>query len=190
VQDYGQPPRQDPPAPPPAKFYKEGDVPPNVAVLVDQIAQLNIIEVGILTDALSKKLNMPSPQEMIAKVMAGGVITMGAGIGSGGTIPGAPAATAAPTPAAGGAPAEEKKKEEKKQDEKKDIFTLKLVKVAEDAKFKVLKEVRAIRPGMTVSDSKKFVENLPSILKEAVPKEEAMKWVEKIKEAGGELKLE
>jgi ribosomal protein L7/L12 len=34
------------------------------------------------------------------------------------------------------------------------------------------------------------VENLPSTLKEGVPKDEAFKWEAKIKEAGGEVKLE
>jgi len=156
---------------------------------VEEIAHLNMLEVTLLTEAIAKRLGMPSPHESLAKFMAGGFAPMGAQVAPGvqvGAQAAQPAATAAPTPDQAG----EKKKEEKKVEEKKDIFTIKLVKVADDAKFKVLKEVRALRPGMTVSDSKKFVENLPSILKEAVPKEEAQKWAEKIKEAGGEVKLE
>jgi len=182
--------KKEPHAPMPASILTEGQIPANVARLVEEISHLNMLEITLLTEAIATKLGIPSPQESMAKFMAGGFVNMGAVVASGGQVGGQGPAPTSTAPAPDQAAAGEKKKEEKKAEEKKDIFTIKLVKVADDAKFKVLKEVRALRPGMTVSDSKKFVENLPSILKEAVPKEEAQKWAEKIKEAGGEVKLE
>jgi len=47
------------------------------------------------------------------------------------------------------------------------------------AKSKVIKEVKAIVPNLTLIEAKKFVESVPKVLKEGIPKEDA----EKIKKA-------
>jgi len=85
-----------------------------------------------------------------------------------------------------------KKKDEEAKLERKKItgYTLKLVGISDGAKFKVLKEVRAFKPGLTIPESKVFVEQLPSTLGENMQKEEADKWVEKLKQAGAEVELE
>jgi len=87
-------------------------------------------------------------------------------------------------------PAPAKKEEKKEEKKEKSTVTIKLVKVAEGDKYKVLKEVRTIKPGMNLTESKVMVDTLPSTLKEAVPIEEAKKIAEKIKAAGGEVILE
>jgi len=93
----------------------------------------------------------------------------------------------------GGAPqqtqAAEPKKEEPPKEEVKTSFSLVLTAVPEDAKFKVLKEVRILKPGMKLMESKELVDKLPSTLKDDVPKEEADQWLAKFKELGATLEL-
>lgn len=59
------------------------------------------------------------------------------------------ASAAAPAPAAA-APAEEKKEE--KAAPAKSTVTIKLTKVDEGNKYKVLKEIRALKPGMNLAE--------------------------------------
>ena len=56
------------------------------------------------------------------------------------------------------------------------MFTLKLESFEPTSKPKIIKEVKSML-GLSLVDSKKFVESAPKVLKEGVPKEE----VEKIK---------
>jgi len=94
------------------------------------------------------------------------------------------------TPPPASSAAKETPKEKKEEKKEKSTVTIKLIKVNEGDKYKVLKEVRTIKPGMNLTESKAMVDTLPSTLKEAVPIEEAKKLVEKIKAAGGEVVLE
>ncbi|CAE6532101.1 unnamed protein product [Rhizoctonia solani] len=93
--------------------------------------------------------------------------------------------TGAPTAAASAeeAPAEEKPKE-------KTIFNVKLEKFDPASKAKIIREVKAIMPNMNLVEAKKFVESVPKMLKENIPKEEAEKLAKTLKELGATVLLE
>jgi len=82
-----------------------------------------------------------------------------------------PAAAAAPAAASNAAaePAEEEKPKEKT------IFNVKLESFDPASKPKVIKEVKSMVPNLTLIEAKKFVESLPKLLKENIPKEDAEK---------------
>lgn len=71
----------------------------------------------------------------------------------------------------------------------KNHFTVQLVSFADNAKIKVLKEIRTLIPGLQLTESKALIENLPSKLKEGLPKDEAEKWEKKLTEVGAVIKL-
>lgn len=97
----------------------------------------------------------------------------------------APAAGAAG--AAGAAPAEEE--EAAPPAAEKTLFNLKLESFDAAAKPKVIKEVKNML-GLSLVDSKKFVESVPKVMKESVPKEEAEKIVETLKGLGAKVVME
>ncbi|KAK0453253.1 ribosomal protein L7/L12 C-terminal domain-containing protein [Armillaria borealis] len=78
------------------------------------------------------------------------------------------AAPAAAASAAADEPEAEKPKE-------KTVFNVKLESFDAGSKPKVIREVKALVPNLTLIDAKKFVESLPKVLKENLPKEEAEK---------------
>lgn len=95
-------------------------------------------------------------------------------------------------PAGAGAPAAaavEEEAEAAPKAEEKTLFTLKLDSFDAAAKPKIIKEVKALL-GLSLVDSKKFVESAPKVMKEGVPKEEAEKIVETLKALGGVVKME
>jgi large subunit ribosomal protein L7/L12 len=57
-----------------------------------------------------------------------------------------------------------------------------------DKKIQVIKEVRAIT-GLGLKEAKDLVESAPKAVKEAVPKDEAIKLKEKIENAGGQVDI-
>ena len=57
------------------------------------------------------------------------------------------------------------------------------------SKPKVIKEVKAML-GLSLVDSKKFVESAPKVMKESVPKEDAEKMKEKLKALGAVVEVE
>lgn len=57
------------------------------------------------------------------------------------------------------------------------------------AKPKVIKEVKGLL-GLSLVDSKKFVESAPKTMKESVPKEEAEKIVAALKDLGAVVTME
>jgi large subunit ribosomal protein L7/L12 len=71
----------------------------------------------------------------------------------------------------------------------KTLFNLKLEKFDAAAKPKVIKEIKAML-GLSLVDSKKFVESAPKMMKEGVPKEEAEKIVETLKALGATAVME
>ena len=73
--------------------------------------------------------------------------------------------------------------------EEKTLFNLKLESFDAGAKPKVIKEVKSML-GLSLVDSKKFVESAPKIMKEGVPKEEAEKMIETMKALGAVVKME
>lgn len=71
----------------------------------------------------------------------------------------------------------------------KTLFTLKLDRFDAGAKPKVIKEIKALL-GLSLVDSKKFVESAPKVMKEGVPKEDAEKIVETLKALGATVVME
>src|SRR5277367_4326988 len=98
----------------------------------------------------------------------------------GGFMASGPAApTAAPVEEEEAAPAQQEKT----------LFNLKLVSFDAAAKPKIIKEVKSML-GLSLVDSKKFVESAPKMMKEAVPKEEAEKIIATLKALGGVVTME
>ena len=94
------------------------------------------------------------------------------GFAAGAPPPGAPAAAAAAEEEEAPAAAREKT-----------LFTLTLKSFETASKPKVIKEVKTML-GLSLVDSKKFVESAPKTMKEGVPKEEAEKIIETMKGLG------
>lgn len=97
------------------------------------------------------------------------------------------APAAASGPAAAAAPVEEDEPAPVAQE--KSLFTLKLKSFDAAAKSKIIKEVKAML-GLSLIDSKKFVESVPKVMKEGVTKEEGTKIVDTIKALGGVVEME
>jgi large subunit ribosomal protein L7/L12 len=98
---------------------------------------------------------------------------------------GAPGGGGAATPAA--VPVEEEEAAPAAQE--KTMFTLKLQSFEPTSKPKIIKEVKSML-GLSLVDSKKFVESAPKVLKEGVAKEEAEKIMATIKALGGVVIME
>lgn len=94
---------------------------------------------------------------------------------------------AGPTVAAPAAEAEAAVEEKPKE---KTIFNVKLESFNAAAKPKIIKEVKALVPNLTLIEAKKFVESLPKILKESLPKEDAEKVKKTFEALGGVVVLE
>jgi large subunit ribosomal protein L7/L12 len=94
---------------------------------------------------------------------------------------------AAPAAPAATAPVEEEEVAPVQQE--KTLFNLKLVSFDAAAKPKIIKEVKSML-GLSLVDSKKFVESAPKMMKEGVPKEDAEKIVATLKELGGVVEME
>lgn len=95
-------------------------------------------------------------------------------------------AAAGAAPAA--APAEEAEEAAPKVEEKT-LFNVKLESIDAGSKPKIIKEIKAML-GLSLVDSKKFVESAPKLMKEGVPKEEAEKMIELMKGLGAVVKME
>ncbi|RYP45898.1 hypothetical protein DL768_007818 [Monosporascus sp. mg162] len=140
----------------------EAPMNPKVAGIVDQISQLTLLETADLVSSLKSRLNIPD-------MPIGGFAAAPAA---------APAAAAAeeadePAPAA----------------QEKTLFNLKLEAFEAGAKPKVIKEVKNLL-GLSLVDSKKFVESAPKMMKESVPKDEAEKIMATMKELGATVTME
>lgn len=73
--------------------------------------------------------------------------------------------------------------------QEKTLFNLKLESFEASAKAKVIKEIKSLL-GLSLVDSKKFVESAPKMIKESVPKEEAEKIVATMKALGAVAVME
>lgn len=98
----------------------------------------------------------------------------------------APAAAGGAAAPAAAAPAEE---EAAPAVQEKTMFTLKLEKFDAASKPKVIKEIKSML-GLSLVDSKKFVESAPKVMKEGVAKDEAEKIIAAMKALGAEVKME
>ncbi|KAG8977082.1 hypothetical protein FRC05_002603 [Tulasnella sp. 425] len=134
---------------------------PKIQKIVDDISGLTLLQAADLVSLLKTRLNI----QEIAMPMASAAVP----------------AAAAPVD---DAPAVEEKPKEKT------IFTVKLEKIDAANKAKVIKEVKALNPTMSLIDAKKFVESLPKALKENVPKEDAEKLKKALEELGATVVLD
>ncbi|KAI0115801.1 ribosomal protein L7/L12 C-terminal domain-containing protein [Nemania sp. FL0031] len=134
---------------------------PKISGIVDQISQLTLLETADLVSSLKSRLNIPD-------LPVGGF--------------------AAAAPAAAPAAAEEAD-EPAPAAQEKTLFTLKLTEFDAAAKAKVIKEVKNLL-GLSLVDSKKFVESAPKMMKESVPKEEAEKIVATMKALGATVVMD
>jgi len=89
--------------------------------------------------------------------------------------------------AAAAAPVEEDEPAPAAQE--KTLFNLKLESFETGSKPKIIKEIKSML-GLSLVDSKKFVESAPKLMKEAVPKEEAEKIIAALKALGGVVSME
>ncbi|KAI9815508.1 MAG: hypothetical protein M1827_002642 [Pycnora praestabilis] len=133
---------------------------PKVAGIVDQISELTLLETADLVSSLKSRLNIPD-------------------MPMGGFAAAAPAAAAAPVEEEEAAPAAQEKT----------LFNLRLQSFEATAKPKIIKEIKSML-GLSLVDSKKFVESAPKIMKEGVPKDEGEKIVETLKGLGGVVVME
>ncbi|KAJ1817142.1 54S ribosomal protein L12, mitochondrial [Coemansia sp. RSA 2598] len=117
------------PIPTPEGSGAGAEVAPKVSAIVDQVAQLTLLETSQLVDALKTKFNI--------------------------------------TEAVHEKPIE------------KTEFKVKLEKIDAAQKAKVIREIKNLVPDMNLVAAKKFVESVPKVVKDSVPKDEA----EKIKKA-------
>lgn len=97
-------------------------------------------------------------------------------------LPTAAAPQAAATPAVD-EPAVEKPKE-------KTVFNVRLESFDAGSKPKVIREVKALVPNLTLIDAKKFVESLPKVLKENLSKDDAEKLQKTFEAIGAIVKLD
>ena len=95
--------------------------------------------------------------------------------------------SAGPAAAPAAAPAEEEEAAPAAQE--KTLFNLKLQSFDAAAKPKIIKEIKSML-GLSLVDSKKFVESAPKTMKEGVPKEEGEKIVETLKVLGAVVMME
>ena len=97
-----------------------------------------------------------------------------------------------PAGAAGSAPAVAAPVEEEEAapaPSEKTMFTLKLESFEATSKPKVIKEVKSML-GLSLVDSKKFVESAPKVLKEGVAKEEAEKIKKLLEGLGAKISMD
>ncbi|KAI9893460.1 MAG: hypothetical protein M1814_006757 [Vezdaea aestivalis] len=141
----------------------ETPISPKISGIVDEISKLTLLETADLVASLKTRLNIPD--------MPIGGFAMGGG--------GPAAAPAAVEEADEPAPAAQVKT----------LFNLKLESYEAGAKPKVIKEVKSLL-GLSLVDSKKFVESAPKMMKEGVPKEDAEKMVETMKKLGAVVVME
>jgi large subunit ribosomal protein L7/L12 len=91
--------------------------------------------------------------------------------------------------AAPAAPAAVEEEEAAPAAQEKTLFNLKLQSFDAGSKPKVIKEIKSLL-GLSLVDSKKFVESAPKLMKEGVPKEEGEKIVETLKALGAVVVME
>ncbi|KFH48968.1 54S ribosomal protein-like protein [Hapsidospora chrysogenum ATCC 11550] len=138
---------------------------PKIDTIVDQISQLTLLETADLVSTLKRSSCLQNKLN----------------------IPDLPVGGFAAAPAA--APAAEEAEEAEAPAQVKNLFTLKLQGIDPTAKAKVIKEVKAML-GLSLVDSKKFVESAPKMMKENVPKEDAEKIIATMKDLGATVVME
>eukprot|EP01116_Phalansterium_solitarium_P020050 TRINITY_DN5801_c0_g1_i1.p2 TRINITY_DN5801_c0_g1~~TRINITY_DN5801_c0_g1_i1.p2 ORF type:complete len:201 (+),score=30.52 TRINITY_DN5801_c0_g1_i1:70-672(+) len=151
-------------------FTPGGPFPPKIEKLAQEVTSLTMIEMTMFLQASAKYMGIPWESFMNA---------------SAAPVMAAPSAA----PAAAGPAASAAKKEEPKK-EAKTTFTVKMIKMDEAKKYQVLKEIRALKPGMNLAESKKYIENLPVVLQEEATKEQGDKFIAALAKEGATVVLE
>ncbi len=105
------------------------------------------------------------------------------------TFAAGPMAGSGPGGAAQAAPAAEEEDDAAPAQAAKTLFNLTLKSFDTGAKPKVIKEIKSML-GLSLVDSKKFVESAPKLMKEGVPKDEGEKIVETLKGLGAVVVME
>ncbi|KAG7111866.1 54S ribosomal protein L12 like [Verticillium longisporum] len=136
---------------------------PKIETIVDQISKLTLLETADLVSTLKSRLNIPD-------LPVGGFAA-----GPAAAAPAAAAAEEADEPAPAAA--------------EKSVFNVKLMAFDAGSKPKVIKEIKNLL-GLSLVDSKKFVESAPKLMKENVPKDEAEKIIATLKELGATVEME
>ncbi|CAI5758112.1 unnamed protein product [Candida verbasci] len=131
-----------------------------ITTIVDQIEKLTLLETSQLISELKERLNISD-------------IAL-------------PAASSNGAPSQQQAPVEEEVQE---PIEEKTIFSIKLESFDAKSKPKIIKEVKGLL-GLSLVESKKFVESAPKILKENVAKEDAEKIKATLEGLGAKVSLE
>lgn len=151
---------------------------------MDQISQLTLLETADLVSSLKA-----SHCSSLPNISTAWTILLTRSLQSRLNIPDMPmggfVASGSAAPAA--APVEEEEAVPAKQE--KTLFNLKLESFDAAAKPKIIKEIKSML-GLSLVDSKKFVESAPKLMKEAVPKEDAEKIVATLKALGGVVTME
>jgi len=153
---------------------KETDVIPEIQELADKIASLNMVQYFMLMNALAAKTGVSLD------------ILVGRGGGGGGG--GMNFSSEAKPASSSEAPAEKEKPAPPPKP--KTSYNIKLLKMDEGVKYKVLKEFRALKPNLSLTDAKKLLENLPKVILENTPKEEGEKIIKQLLAAGATAELE
>lgn len=145
--------------PPPDSINRPAN--PKLQKLVNDIAQLNLLEVSELSGLLKKTLNLPDAPAMSPF-----------GVGY---------APAVPTT---------DDDEEAVPKKAQTVFKVKLMKFDEKQKVPLIKEIKALLEGMNLVQAKKFVESAPTIVKEDISKDEAEKLKESLQKVGAVIEIE
>jgi large subunit ribosomal protein L7/L12 len=150
--------------PPPTLDNEPKNYPTKILDIVNQISALNLIEVADLNQCLRQKLNIKD-------------VPMNFGAMGG-------------MPTAAQQPKEEVEEEPELPKAVKTSFKLKIVKYDETKKISLIKEMKVIDSSMNLVQAKKFIESVPQVFRENIPKDEAEKLKEQIEKAGGVCEIE
>ncbi|KAE9417053.1 hypothetical protein Angca_003152, partial [Angiostrongylus cantonensis] len=138
-------------------------VSPKIAALVDEIANLSLLEVADLNRALKKRLNIADQPMMPAGMMMA-----------------AHSANAVFTEAEGDSSSDVPQKI---------TYSVKLTKFDDSKKIALIKEIRSTIPGLNLVQAKKFVESAPVVVREDMGKAEAEAMKAVLENAGATIEI-
>ena len=167
---------------------------PKIASIVDQIGQLTLLETADLVSNLKASLfallQFFFLQNRTSCSAYEGVLTLIA-FQTRLNIPDLPVGSfaAAPPPGSPAAAPAAEEDDSPPAAQEKTLFTITLKSFETGAKPKIIKEIKSML-GLSLVDSKKFVESAPKTMKEGVPKEEAEKIIESMKALGGVVSMD
>ncbi|KAM9879045.1 hypothetical protein VDGL01_06887 [Verticillium dahliae] len=151
---------------------------PKIETIVDQISKLTLLETADLVSTLkvcTHETAGPHWPRALSRLNIPDLPVGGFAAGPAAAAPAAAAAEEADEPAPAAA--------------EKSVFNVKLMAFDAGSKPKVIKEIKNLL-GLSLVDSKKFVESAPKLMKENVPKDEAEKMIATLKELGATVEME